>query len=83
MLWQPRPEVQVFANITRSTDVPDFTDLTQTQLGGATRFVPLAAQRAWTVEIGTRGRFERFGWDLTLFRSQHPRPAPPVHPVRT
>jgi iron complex outermembrane recepter protein len=61
--------VQAFANITRSTDVPDFSDLTQTQLGGITGFVPLQAQRAWTAEIGTRGRFERFGWDLALFRS--------------
>ena len=69
VLWQPRPEVQAFANITRSTDVPDFSDLTQTQLGGVTTFVPLEAQRAWTVEIGTRGRFDRYGWDLTLFRS--------------
>jgi iron complex outermembrane receptor protein len=69
LLWQPRPEVQVFTNVTRSTDVPDFTDLTQTQVNGVTGFVPLAAQRAWTVEAGTRGRFERYGWDLTVFRS--------------
>lgn len=69
VLWQPREEVQAFANVTRSTDVPDFSDLTQTQVGGATGFVPLAAQRAWTVELGTRGRFERYGWDLVLFRS--------------
>ncbi len=68
LLWQPRPEVQVFANITRSADVPDFTDLVQSSLV-STGFVPLAAQRAWTVEIGTRGRFDRFAWDLTLFRS--------------
>jgi iron complex outermembrane receptor protein len=69
VLWQPRPEVQAFANITRSADVPDFTDLTQTQANGATGFVPLQAQRAWTVEVGTRGRFDRYGWDVTLFRS--------------
>ena len=69
VLWRQRPEVQAFANITRSTDVPDFSDLPQAQLGGATGFVPLAAQRAWTLEAGTRGRFERYGWDLTLFRS--------------
>ncbi|HYI83325.1 MAG TPA: TonB-dependent receptor [Acetobacteraceae bacterium] len=69
VLWQPRPEVQAYANITRSTDVPDFSDLAQPQLGGVTSFVPLEAQRAWTVEIGTRGQFGRYGWDLTLFRS--------------
>ncbi|HEX8927409.1 MAG TPA: TonB-dependent receptor, partial [Actinomycetota bacterium] len=68
VLWQPRPEVQAFANVTRSADVPDFTDLVQSTTI-ATGFVPLRAQRAWTVEVGTRGRFDRYGWDLTLFRS--------------
>jgi iron complex outermembrane receptor protein len=58
----------VFTNITRSQDVPDFTDLLQTSIS-RTDFVPLQAQRAWTVEVGTRGRYDRYGWDLTLFRS--------------
>ena len=31
--------------------------------------MPLQAQRAWTVEVGTRGRMDRIGWDLALFRS--------------
>ena len=31
--------------------------------------MPLQAQRAWTVEVGTRGRIDGYGWDLTLFRS--------------
>jgi iron complex outermembrane receptor protein len=68
VLWQPRPEVQAFANITRSQDVPDFSDQLQT-VAGRPFWVPLQAQRAWTVEVGTRGRFEGHGWDLTLFRS--------------
>jgi len=69
VLYQPRATIQVYGNITRSQDVPDFSDLTQTQANGATGFVPLQAQRAWTGEIGTRGRLDRIGWDLTLFRS--------------
>ncbi|TCZ64362.1 TonB-dependent receptor family protein [Roseicella aquatilis] len=68
LLWQPRAEVQVFGNVTRSQDVPDFSDLLQTVSNRPT-WIGLQAQRAWTVEIGTRGRFERGGWDLTLFRS--------------
>jgi iron complex outermembrane recepter protein len=59
----------VFADLTRSQDVPDFTDLTQTT-PATTRFVPLAAQRAWTGEIGTRGRYGRFEWDVTAYRSE-------------
>lgn len=69
LLWQATPTIQAFANITRSMDVPDFSDLSQTQANGVTGFVPLQAQRAWTTEIGTRGSAGRFGWDLTLFNS--------------
>nr|WP_255437841.1 TonB-dependent receptor [Comamonas flocculans] len=69
LLWQPRPQLQVFANLTRSQDVPDFTDLTQT-FGATSRFVPLAAQRAWTAEIGTRGSHGPLRWDLSYYRSQ-------------
>jgi iron complex outermembrane receptor protein len=68
LLWQPRPEVQFFTNLTRSQDVPDFSDQLQT-VSGRPLWVPLQSQRAWTVEVGTRGRFDRGGWDLTLFRS--------------
>ena len=68
LLWEPRRDVQVFTNVSRSLDVPDFTDLTQT-VRGSTNFVPLQAQRAWTVELGTRGRMDRIAWDAVLFRS--------------
>ncbi len=68
LLWQPRPDIQVFGDLTRSRDVPDFGDLVQTNLLSAT-FVPLAAQRAWTAEAGTRGRIDRLTWDVTLYRS--------------
>ncbi|WP_019905038.1 TonB-dependent receptor [Methylobacterium sp. 77] len=69
LIWQPLPDIQVFGDITRSRDVPDFTDLTQT-IGTTTQFVPLQAQRAWTYEAGTRGRLDRLSWDVTLYRSE-------------
>lgn len=69
LLWTPREHLQVFANLTRSQDVPDFTDLTQT-FGAASRFTPLASQRAWTAEVGTRGEQGPLRWDLTWYRSQ-------------
>lgn len=69
LIWEPLRDIQVFANVTRSADVPDFTDLTQqTSRPGA--FVPLKAQNAWTYEAGTRGRYDRFAWDVTFFRSE-------------
>lgn len=69
LLWQPLPNVQVFADATRSRDVPDFSDLAQTNPAGTT-FVPLRAQRAWTYEAGTRGRIDRLAWDVTLYRAE-------------
>ncbi|CAX23621.1 MAG: TonB-dependent receptor [Methylorubrum extorquens] len=69
LLWQPLPEIQVFADITRSRDVPDFSDLVQANLLGTT-FVPLEAQRAWTYEAGSRGRIDRLAWDVTLYRAE-------------
>ncbi|UHC15708.1 TonB-dependent receptor [Methylobacterium currus] len=68
LIWQPLPDIQVFGDITRSRDVPDFSDLVQ-QNTFRTTFVPLQAQRAWTVEAGSRGRVDRLAWDVTVFRS--------------
>ncbi|MDY7805025.1 TonB-dependent receptor [Burkholderia stagnalis] len=68
LLWQPSRDVQAFIDVTRSQDVPDFGDLTQT-FATTTRFTPLRSQHAWTLEIGTRGKTDRVSWDLTAYRS--------------
>lgn len=68
LLYQATPTVQFFTDLTRSRDVPDFSDLAQSNLGGLT-FVPLQAQKAWTAEIGTRGSVDRFRFDVTFYRS--------------
>ncbi|MGE3623780.1 MAG: TonB-dependent receptor family protein [Bdellovibrionales bacterium] len=67
-LWQPEKDVQAFIDVTRSQDVPDFSDLTQTT-ATTTQFVPLKTQDAWTLEIGSRGKSGRYGWDVTAYRS--------------
>jgi iron complex outermembrane receptor protein len=69
LIWEPKKDIQAFVDVTRSMDVPDFTDLVQTQVNGASGFVPLQAQRAWTVEVGTRGTYDRYTWDVTAYRS--------------
>lgn len=68
LIWEPRKDIQAFVDITRSVDVPDFTDLSQT-FGATSRFVPLASQHAWTIEAGTRGKLDRVAWDVTAYRS--------------
>jgi iron complex outermembrane receptor protein len=68
VMWEPIKDIQVFTDLTRSHDIPDFSDLVQTGFSG-TRFVPLEAQKAWTFEIGSRGVYDRLKWDVTYYRS--------------
>jgi iron complex outermembrane receptor protein len=63
-----RGAVQVYANYTRSVEPPHFGALTQTNSSGQL-FVPLDPQRAWTAEVGTRGRAGAFAWDVTYYRA--------------
>jgi iron complex outermembrane recepter protein len=63
-----RGPVQVYANYTRSVEPPHFGALTQTNTSGQL-FVPLDPQRAWTAELGTRGRAGAFTWDVTWYRA--------------
>lgn len=72
LMFEPARDLQFFADFTGSRDVPDFTDLTQNFSAGAVgpSFTPLAAQKAWTGEIGSRGKWDRFAWDVTYYHSE-------------
>lgn len=61
-------DAQVYANFTRSVEPPHFGALAQTNLLGSV-FSPLDPQRAWTAEIGTRGRNGAVAWDVTAYRA--------------
>ncbi|MBX3592910.1 TonB-dependent receptor [Sphingomonas sp.] len=63
-----REGVQVYANVTRSVEPPHFGALAQTNTTGSV-FVPLDPQRAWTAEIGTRGRHGPLAWDVTYYHA--------------
>ncbi len=65
LLWEPRSHMQVYANYSRSHELPGFTELAQ-----IAAFVPLEAQRAWTAEIGARGRLGIASFDLSLYRAR-------------
>ncbi len=72
-LWSPKagliyeltPTAQIFANISRSAEVPSFGE--NTPIFGS----PFAAkaQRGTTYELGTRGGDEDFAWDVSLYRA--------------
>jgi len=64
LLFEPAPNLQLYANYSRSAEFPGFIELAQ-----ISSFVPVAAQTAWTAEIGTRGSAGIASWDLSLYRS--------------
>lgn len=64
LVYTPAPDVQVYASYNRSVELPGFAELAQ-----VAAFVPLDPQRAWTAEIGTRGRIGIARWDLSLYRA--------------
>jgi len=66
VLWENDAGAQVFANLTKSVEPPNFGSLTPTNVG----FAPVKAQEAWTAEAGTRGRLGAFTWDVSVYRAQ-------------
>jgi iron complex outermembrane receptor protein len=64
LIWTPRADVELYANYSRSHEMPGFIELAQ-----VAAFVPLATQRAWTAEIGARGRIGIARFDVTLYRA--------------
>ena len=69
LLFAPVAAVQLYANYSRSVEFPGFSELSQTPASGLPGFVALAPQKAWTIEIGTRGRLGIASWDISLYRA--------------
>lgn len=65
LLWQNEVGDQVFANLTRSVEPPNFSSMTPMNTG----FTPVRAQKAWTGEVGARGHRGPFTYDVTLYRA--------------
>ncbi len=65
VLWDVQPDIQLFANVSRSAEVPSYD-------AGifSTPTTDMKAQRATTYEIGTRGQSGSIGWDVSLYRSK-------------
>ena len=65
LIWSPRKHVQVYANVSRSHEMPGFIEL-----GQVAAFVPLDSQRAWTAEVGVRGHVGIASFDVSLYRAR-------------
>lgn len=69
LLYEPVATIQVYANYSRSIEMPGYNELSQTPAGGVPGFTPVGLQRAWTAEVGTRGRAGIAVWDISLYRA--------------
>lgn len=63
-LWRAREDVTIYGNLSRSFEAPTFSEYVQ---AGAIQ--PVRAQRAWTAEIGARGRAGPLVFDVALYRA--------------
>ena len=64
VLFAANENIQLFANYSRSVEFPGFAEVAQ-----IASFVNLDPQRAWTAEVGTRGRVGIGEWDLAAYRA--------------
>jgi iron complex outermembrane receptor protein len=64
-------QTQAFVNFSRSWQPPSLDNLVDFDEGpnSSVVYTPLSPQHAWTIEIGTRGEYSRFEWELSLYRS--------------
>ncbi len=73
LLYAPAETIQLFANFSRSVELPGFSELSQTpfSVGGTVPpgFVDLDPQRAWTVEAGARGTAGLAAFELSVYRA--------------
>ena len=70
--WEHTRNHFLFANVTRSYEVPsgaDFANVFAVDTGRG-RIPQLEAQSAWTWEAGIRGGWERFKYDVTFYHMQ-------------
>jgi iron complex outermembrane receptor protein len=70
LLWNVDPSWQVFANISRSAEVPSFGENTFANPTANPIGSNIKAQTAITYEIGTRGRRPDYTWDLAAYRAE-------------
>jgi iron complex outermembrane receptor protein len=64
VLYQLQPQVQLFANASRSFEPPSFGELNSLVVSS------LKAQRGSTFEIGSRGNSEFIDWDIALYHAR-------------
>ncbi|MDP3174558.1 MAG: TonB-dependent receptor [Phenylobacterium sp.] len=66
LLWEDEGGAQVYANVTKSVEPPNFSALAPQ----ATGFTALKPQEAWTGEVGARGKMGPLTFDVVVYRAE-------------
>lgn len=61
------PLIQAFGNLSMAYEPPTFQEQV---LSGNSGLVNLAPQKSYQVEVGTRGKWERADWDLSIYHAE-------------
>jgi iron complex outermembrane receptor protein len=71
LLYELNADSQAFINFSRTFQPPSFDNMVTFDNGPdvSLLYTPLEPQKAWTLELGTRGKHGRFDWDLALYHS--------------
>lgn len=67
-LWDVASNIQLFTNLSAAYEPPTFGELEQS-LPGVTGLADIDAQKSTSVEVGTRGTWQRFDWDVTAYHA--------------
>jgi iron complex outermembrane receptor protein len=70
-IYEINPKTQAFLNFNRSWQPPSIDNLVDFDEGpnSSVVYAPLSPQHPWTIEVGTRGEYSRFEWELSLYHS--------------
>ena len=70
-MYEINDKTQAFVNFSRSWQPPSIDNLVEFDEGpnSSVVYTPLSPQHAWSIEVGTRGEYSRFEWELALYRS--------------
>jgi iron complex outermembrane receptor protein len=63
--YDAAPQVQLYANLSASVELPSFGELSGT--GGVTN---VRAQKGRTLELGSRGRIDTVDWDVSVYHAK-------------
>ncbi len=63
--YEHTPDIDFFANVSGSFEPPSLSELF-----GGTGVTPVSAQRATTLEVGSRGKLPFASWDAAIYRAR-------------